>query len=228
MKTRYKILLIFGIILILLFASFVILKITFYETWGNNDHYFYHPQGYEVECEFVLYGHPGSCIALNENGRAIEAKTGVSNWKKIHSGPSPWGMIIPTNEKQCAEKSWVWYENHCLWVVEKTAEWKKWDSCGKWCKGSLENKGVMSDEKRMEILGHIDSVSEAVDYLREKHNIHLITIGTDHENHALRIGMDLEGLSDSEINNIEKQIRKIVRDEIDITIEHSEPIYIGN
>jgi len=222
MKTRYKILLVFGIILVLLFASFVILKITLYETWENNDHWHSHPNEYKVECEFVLFGNPGSCIALNENGRAIEARTELaSGWKKIHSGPSPFGVIIPTNEKQCEEKGFVWYENECLWVVEKTFNWKKWYTCGKPCEVSIE----MSDEKRMEIRGYIVSVGEAGDSLREKHNIHINTISTDHENHALRIGIDLKELSDSEIKDIEKQIRKIVGDEINITIEHSEPIY---
>jgi len=82
MKTRYKILLIFGIILILLFASFVILKITFYETWSNNDHYFYHPQGYEVECEFVLFEIPSVCVAIWD-GKIIDTKTWFSDWQNV-------------------------------------------------------------------------------------------------------------------------------------------------
>ena len=121
----------------------------------------------------------------------------------------------------------MWYENHCLWIIKRVFDWKPSDV--ELYLDSIENKGVMSDEKRMEIRRHIDSVAEAIDYLREKHNIHIITIGTDHENHALRIGIDREGLSDSEINDIEKQIRKIVGYEIDITIEHSEPTsFAGN
>jgi len=97
MKTRYKILLIFGIMFLILFASFVILKITFYETWMNNDHYFYHPKGYKVECEFVLFGYPGSCIALDENGNMVDTKTDMCNWMSLVKRWTPPPMNNNTN-----------------------------------------------------------------------------------------------------------------------------------
>ena len=93
-------------------------------------------------------------------------------------------------------------------------------------KQQFENKGgKMSEERHMEIRGHIDSVTEQIDDLRNIYNIAIVTVGTDFENDSLRIGIDREGLTDSKVQNIEKQIRKIVGDEIGITIEYSDPVY---
>lgn len=74
---------------LILFVSFVFLKITFYKTWGNNDHYFYHPKGYQVECEFKLFGYPDMCTAIDEYGHIRAISTGIGHWKSVWTGPTP-------------------------------------------------------------------------------------------------------------------------------------------
>jgi len=107
MKTRYKILIIFGMIFLVLFASFVILKITFYETWMNNEYWYDHPKGYDVECEFRLFGNPGLCIAINEDGNTVDTKTEMGNWMSLVKRWTPppmnnntWGAIEVQKENE--------------------------------------------------------------------------------------------------------------------------------
>ena len=82
MKTKYKILLIFGIILVLLFASYTISKIIFYETWLNKGQLYYHPNGYKVECEFGLFKIPIVCVAI-WNEKIIDTKTWFNDWQNV-------------------------------------------------------------------------------------------------------------------------------------------------
>jgi len=149
MKTRYKILLILGIMFLILFASFVILKITFYKTWMNNDWYFHHPFGYEVECEFRLFGEPDLCIALDDKGRIIEVSTELGDWKKVHHGPTPFGYDY-NNQEQCQNNGDVWYTpyNHCIMIIhmsyclgcqENESDSEKWVDDPDYCR---EQNGV--------------------------------------------------------------------------------------
>jgi len=83
MKT--KLLIIIGIITItvILVVGFTFLtyfQYTHYKTVGNNEHWYYHPDGYDVECEVRLYQNPGECKAIDENGNIVDTKTTLGNW----------------------------------------------------------------------------------------------------------------------------------------------------
>jgi len=82
MKTR---LLIIGTIVFLVigFAYLLYFQYTHYETLGNNEHWYYHPDGYDVECEMQLFQSPGSCKAIDENGIIVDAKTKLENWNGV-------------------------------------------------------------------------------------------------------------------------------------------------
>lgn len=120
------------------------------------------------------------------------------------------------------QEIWKAGEKHIKVEIERTLDYipDGWNT--KW--GPVPPVSKTEIEEIIINRGYIDLLANATDYLRETKNINIVTISTDHENHALKIGIDLKGLSDSEIKNIEKQIRKIVGDEINITIEHSEVI----
>lgn len=64
-----------------------------YETQGNNEHWYYHPAGYKVECQKQMFDTPGDCIAVNEHGTIVATKTDMGNWKTVWRGPTP--FIIP-------------------------------------------------------------------------------------------------------------------------------------
>ncbi len=85
----------------------------------------------------------------------------------------------------------------------------------------------MSDEKRNEIRKNIDLLAESIDSLKISDNIWIITIGTDFEDQSLRVGIEREGLTDDIIKDIEKKIRLIVGNEIDITIEYTDPLFFN-
>jgi hypothetical protein len=68
---------------IILFSGFLYLSFiqyAHYETWGNNEHWYYHPDGYKVECEMRLFQTPGHCKAVDENEIIVDTKTGLGNW----------------------------------------------------------------------------------------------------------------------------------------------------
>ncbi len=78
---------------LIVFSAFTIMKITHYETWMNNENWYYHPLGYNVECEFRLFGNPSPCIAIDENGNIVATKTGMLNWIDIVSINDTKGLI---------------------------------------------------------------------------------------------------------------------------------------
>lgn len=82
MKSRF---LIIGIIVILVggFIYLFYMQYTHYETWGNNEHWYYHPDGYKVECEIRLFQSPGQCKAIDEYGNIVDTKTGLRNWNGV-------------------------------------------------------------------------------------------------------------------------------------------------
>lgn len=75
--------------------------------------------------------------------------------------------------------------------------------------------------------GYIDLLANAGDYLRETKNIHIVTIGTDHEKEkTIRVGIDETVLTDYTIKDIEREIRKIIGHEIGITIKYEPPLML--
>ena len=65
MKTR--LLIIIGILSAIIIGGFAYLtyvQYTRYKTWGNNEHWYHHPDGHKVECEMRLFQSPGMCVAL--------------------------------------------------------------------------------------------------------------------------------------------------------------------
>jgi len=54
-----------------------------YETWANNEQYYFHPDGYNVECEIRLFQSPSPCNAIDENGIIVDTKTGIGNWNGV-------------------------------------------------------------------------------------------------------------------------------------------------
>ncbi len=92
-------------------------------------------------------------------------------------------------------------------------------------KQQFENQGKkISDEKRNEIRSQIDIVSFVVDEIIKNDKIHIVAIGTDFENQAIKISIDREGLTDKKIEFVEKKIRKAIDDDADITIVYADPI----
>ncbi len=78
MRTRLLILI---MILVGGFIGLSFLNLTLYKTWANNEHWYYHPDGYFVTCEIILFQSPGVCAALDENGVIVDSKTGIGNWE---------------------------------------------------------------------------------------------------------------------------------------------------
>ena len=76
-------LLIIIVILIVGFTFWSYIQYTHYETWGNNEHWYYHPDGYDVECEIRLFQSPSPCNAIDEHGNVVDTKTGLGNWNGI-------------------------------------------------------------------------------------------------------------------------------------------------
>lgn len=83
MKSRFLIIIGITIILVGGFAYLSYIKYTHYETWGNNEHWYNHPDGYNVECEIHLFQTPGQCNAIDENGIIVDTKTGLGDWSGI-------------------------------------------------------------------------------------------------------------------------------------------------
>jgi hypothetical protein len=84
-KIRTKLLIIVGITVILVsgFIYLSYIQYTHYKTWGNNEMWHYHPDGYDVECEIRLFQSPGPCKVVDENGYVVDTKTGLGNWTGI-------------------------------------------------------------------------------------------------------------------------------------------------
>ena len=82
MKTKFKILIIFvGVSALVFLYHEVYQQILHYETWGNNEHWYFHPAGHKVECEVRLFQSPGNCVAIDENGNIVDTKTELGNWR---------------------------------------------------------------------------------------------------------------------------------------------------
>jgi len=114
MKDRYQVLLIFAILFLILAVSAVILNIVLYKTWANNEHYFFHPAGYEIECEFHLFGTPGPCKAIGENGDVIATKTEIGNWIYVMSFCGADGL--DSEGKPVSDNSTHFFDsNECMW-----------------------------------------------------------------------------------------------------------------
>jgi len=81
-KNRVYLIAIITTIVILVggFTFLTLFQYTHYETAGNNEHWYYHPDGYTVECEVRLYQIPGECWAIDENGNIVDTKTTMGNW----------------------------------------------------------------------------------------------------------------------------------------------------
>ena len=82
MKTRLLIILaIISVIIVGGFSYFTYVQYTHYKTWANNEHWYHHPDGYDVECEIRLFQSPGICVAFNANGTIVDFKTGLGDWE---------------------------------------------------------------------------------------------------------------------------------------------------
>ena len=99
MKTIF--LIIVGIIVILIsgFIYLSYIQYTHYETWGNNEMWYYHPDGYDVECELRIFQSPGQCRAIDENGIVVDSKTKLGNWN---------GVIWLDDPDFCKGKGGIW------------------------------------------------------------------------------------------------------------------------
>ncbi len=70
MKTRYKILIIVCSIFLFLLVTGIILNITLYKTWGNNEHFYVPINGMEVICDVNLFTQPSNCHPVDQDGKA--------------------------------------------------------------------------------------------------------------------------------------------------------------
>ncbi len=82
---------------------------------------------------------------------------------------------------------------------------------------------VLSSEKRAEIRGHIDAVGEVLSQLNRDGIIPIVSVGTDAENEALKVRILKDGLTDEKISQYENELRKIVGNDVNITIIPSGP-----
>ena len=100
MKTRLLIIIGIAVIFAVLFSYHEIYQqITHYKTWGNNEMWYYHSDGYDVECEMRLFQSPGPCKAIDENGITVDTKTGLGNWT---------GVIWLDDPDYCKDQGGVW------------------------------------------------------------------------------------------------------------------------
>lgn len=150
---KIKSLIIIGIITILatLFLYHEIYQqITHYETWGNNEHWYYHPDGYDVECEIRLFQSPSPCNAIDENGITVDTKTKLGNWK---------GVKWLGNSDFCKDQGGVW------------------NSTAKGCYGLYEicekNGGIPRFLKKSLPFPDIEE-NKPVEYLMDCYNGHLM------------------------------------------------------
>ncbi len=77
---------------------------------------------------------------------------------------------------------------------------------------------TMSDEKQNKIREQIDIIGEVMSELSNVDKIPIVSVGTDYENESVNVAIDREGLTDQKIKIIEKKLRKLVGDDVDITI----------
>jgi len=83
MKTRLLVIIVIAVILVSGFIYLSYIQYTHYKTWGNNELWYYHPDGYKVECEIRFFQSPGQCTAIDENGIIVDVKTGLGNWNGV-------------------------------------------------------------------------------------------------------------------------------------------------
>ncbi|MCV0367680.1 MAG: hypothetical protein K5798_10525 [Nitrosopumilus sp.] len=110
MKTR--LLIIVGLILVSGFAYVLYFQYAHYETLGNNEMWYYHPDGYDVECEVRFFQSPGQCTAIDENNIIVDTKTKLGNWH---------GVKWLQNPDYCKDKGGVWNNvtRGCYGVYDK-------------------------------------------------------------------------------------------------------------
>ena len=99
MKTRLLIIIPIIILLVSGFAYLLHFQYAHYKTWGNNEMWYYHSDGYDVECEMRLFQSPGSCKAIDENGITVDTKTRLGNWTGVKWLDDP---------DYCEEQGGVW------------------------------------------------------------------------------------------------------------------------
>lgn len=112
MKTIYKIVIIFAFIILLIllaisiFMHFMHSYVSHYETLGNNEHWYYHPAGYKVECKKRMFDTPGECLAIDEYGVVVATKTKLGNWQNV--------TVRPDLVRDCDIKEWQASEYPCM------------------------------------------------------------------------------------------------------------------
>ena len=82
---------------------------------------------------------------------------------------------------------------------------------------------TLSNEKKIEIRGHIDTLGNVMNKLYADGTVPIISVGTHAEHESVQIRILKDGLTEEKILQYEKIIRKIVGDKINITIIPSEP-----
>jgi len=82
---------------------------------------------------------------------------------------------------------------------------------------------VLSTEKRIEIRGHIDAVGDVMMSLKHDNIVPIVSVGTDAENQAVKVRILKEGLTDEKILQYEKILRKIIGNDVNLTIIPSGP-----
>ena len=82
---------------------------------------------------------------------------------------------------------------------------------------------VLSPEKRAEIRGHIDAVGEVLSQLNRDGTIPIVSVGTDAENEAVKVRILKDGLTDEKISQYENELRKIIGNDVNLTIIPSGP-----
>ena len=92
----------------------------------------------------------------------------------------------------------------------------------------LSKQGPLIPEAKYdEIQVHRGILSNAMDELINIHDIKIVGIGTDFEDHAVNVDVERSGLTDEKIRDIEKILGEYIGDEADITISYADPFYFA-
>ena len=111
--------------------------------------------------------------------------------------------------------------------LESLAESKDRPGIQKQIQKILDDRPTVSitDADIKKIRGNIDSLGENLEtinkFLDGSLDTRIVSIGTDYENNSLRVGLLNMDLTDKQYEKVEDKIRKIVGDDVDITLEKS-------
>ena len=159
----------FSSIIIAVFVFFTYMQYAHYETWANNELWYFHSDGYVVECEFRLFQSPGMCNAFDEHGNIVDTKTGMGNWKNENIEPEYESKNIsgqlkgifgncacqervksnPDTMERCIQPELTW-ENSTHYINNNICEWREKEETFTWISLPITSCGYPWHESNYE------------------------------------------------------------------------------